>query len=59
MKLYTIDFGWEGGAAVIAESKEKAIELFKSHFGDTISHEHLNPIQEHEPNTVVEFLGDR
>lgn len=59
LKLFAIDFGWAGGAAVLAESKEKAFELFKEQVGYGCDEDvTLEEIQEIEPGTVFQALGD-
>lgn len=67
MKLYTIDFGWRGGYAVIAGSKKQALRKMVAYFEKTKDHSvfsaefslddlTLDNIKEH--GDVYHFVGD-
>jgi hypothetical protein len=55
MKLFKMDLGWSGGFAVVAETREKAVELIleRCRLCDSVLEEH-----EIRENLVVEFVGE-
>jgi hypothetical protein len=70
MKLYKIDFGWQGGYAIVAETPEDAFRLLMNRFPDP-SHvrwreEIDEKFQDNEYSeeeivngTILDFIGDR
>lgn len=64
MKLYTLDLGWKGGVAVVAEGEEQAKELIAASYGLAVSHPAMEPdwpkLKEWpiEAGTIVHFEGE-
>lgn len=60
LKIYSIDGSWRGGSIYVCESKEEAMEFFKTNYCWTDMHT-IDSIEEHEivPRLSIEFVGDR
>ncbi len=60
MKLYTMDFGWAGMIAVVANSKEEAITLMRGNHPDANDDLNKEQIEERDivPGLVISNLGD-
>lgn len=60
MKIYTIDAGWRGAVAIVADSKEEAFEMAKEKAA-YCSPETPDEFEEHEieKGLVLDCAGDR
>ena len=70
MKLYTLDFGWRGGLAIIAKSPDAALRKIIANYWIEVQKEqkylpdydisdlNLEYVKEHPIGTVVYFRGD-